>query len=109
MAPGGGRGGDRGESRAAGLILSPLLDEWERGIAQRAFDLWAAFAGFCAERMGIEAGKLLGVAIGPGPEERMKELEDLAERLGIEPEAETVAGEREELERAWTLIEERGV
>jgi hypothetical protein len=91
------------------LFSEALLDTLEKGLAQSALTLWVAFAGFCAERMGVEAKKVLAVALGPGPAERVEWLEALAERLELEADAETVNAEREELERAWEVVEEQGI
>jgi hypothetical protein len=41
--------------------------------------------------------------------ERVEVLEELANRLGLKPEAETVEGEREELARGWKIVEDRGL
>ncbi len=91
------------------LFTEAVLETLEKGLAQNAFDLWVAFAGFCEERMAVEAKKVLAVALGPGPVERVEELEALAGRLGLEPEAETVEAERDELNRAWELVEDGGI
>jgi hypothetical protein len=91
------------------LFSGELLDTLEKGLAHKAFKRWAAFAGFCAESMGVEAEKILAVALGPGPVERVEVLEELANRLGLKPEAETVEGEREELARGWKIVEDRGL
>jgi hypothetical protein len=91
------------------LFSGALLDTLEKGLAQGAFTLWVAFAGFCAERIGVEAKKVLAVASGPGPVERVEGLCDLAQRLELEADPETVQAEREELERAWAIVEDRGV
>jgi hypothetical protein len=40
--------------------------------------------------------------------ERIEELEALAERLELEPDAETVKEIREGLEEAWRVVEKRG-
>jgi hypothetical protein len=56
---------------------------------------------------GMEAE--LAVALGPGPVERVEALETLAEQLELEADPEIVSAEREELERGWDLVEERGV
>ncbi len=91
------------------LFSESLLDTLEKGLVRSAFTLWAAFAGFCAQTMGVEAKKVLAVALGPGPVERVEALEALAEHLELEADEETVTAERAELERAWELVEDRGV
>jgi hypothetical protein len=91
------------------LFSGALLDTLEKGLARKAFKLWAAFAGFCAESMGAEAKKILEVTLGPGPVERIEALEVLAERLELEENPETVAAEREELAQVWRIVEDRGV
>ena len=68
-----------------------------------------AFAGFCAERIGVEAKKVLAVVLGPGLVEFVEVLEALAERLELEADTETLNAEREELERAWDLVEDGGI
>jgi PAS domain S-box-containing protein len=56
-----------------------------------------------------EAKKVLAVASGPGPVERVEGLCALAQRLELEADPETVQAEREELERAWAIVKDRGV
>jgi hypothetical protein len=91
------------------LFSEALLDTLEKGLAKSAFTLWVAVAKFCAEGMGVEAKKVLAVALGPRPVERVETLEALAERLELEADPETVNAVREELERAWEIVEDRGI
>ena len=57
--------------------------------------------------MGVEAGALVKVVLEAGVE-RIEELEALAERLELEPDAETVEEIREGLAEAWRVVEKRG-
>jgi hypothetical protein len=57
--------------------------------------------------VGVEAGALLKVVLEAGVE-RIEELEDLAERLELEPDAESAEEIREGLAEAWGVVEKRG-
>jgi hypothetical protein len=57
--------------------------------------------------VGVEAGALLKVVLEAGVV-RIEELEDLAERLELEPDAESAEEIREGLAEAWGVVEKRG-
>ena len=93
-----------------GELLPEILDRMERKFAQEALDLWAGFEAFCAEGMGVGAKKIMtatlqdgSVAVPP-----IEELEARAERLGLEPDADTVEEIRDALLNAWRVVEESG-
>ena len=56
---------------------------------------------------GVEAIAVLKVVLEPGVE-HIEELEDLAGRLGLEPEGETVEEMRESLAESWRVVERAG-
>ena len=58
--------------------------------------------------LGLDAGKVLAVVLEPGVG-RVEDLEALAERLDLEPDAETVEEVREGLTEAWRWAEGRAV
>ena len=95
-----------------GELLPEIMDMTERELAQEALDLWAGFEAFCAEGMGVGAEKILAVTLqeGPGAEavSRVEDLKDLAERLGLEPDAESVEEARNTLLEAWRVVERSG-
>ncbi len=88
-------------------ILPEILDKVERQQATHALSLWRGFGAFCEESVGVEAGALLKVVLEAGVE-RIKELEAHAERLELEPEAESVEEIREGLAEVWGVVEKRG-
>jgi hypothetical protein len=94
-------------SDLAGSVLPEILDGLERKEATDALTYWRGFEAFCDERMGLDAAKVLRVVLEPGAG-RIQELEDLAKRLGLEPDAETVEEMREGLAEAWRMVEARG-
>jgi hypothetical protein len=75
-------------------------EELEHSIAISALTVWAAFRGFCAEEMGLEAEALLGALAEPMVE-RVWELEEIAERLKVEPDLEMVAECAAALRENW--------
>ena len=88
-------------------ILPEILEKLERVQATHALTLWRGFEKFCEESLGIGAGAILKVVLEAGVE-RVEELEDLAGRLGIEPEPETVEEIARELAEAWRVVERAG-
>ena len=98
--------GELNEQRPS--ILPEILDELERKEATDALTLWRGYEAFCDERMGLEAAKVLRVVLEPAAE-RIEDLEALAERLDLEPDAEAVEQMREGLAEAWSIVEKRGV
>ncbi len=64
--------------------------EVRRVTAARGLSLWRAFQDFCSEEMGVEAERLLE-AFAESMLERARELEEIAESLGVEPDPEEMA------------------
>jgi len=58
--------------------------------------------------MGVAAEKVAAVLLEPVVG-RIEEMKARAERLGLEPDAETVEEIREGLAEMWCVVEERGV
>ena len=69
--------------------LEGKLEETERELLREALTAWMGFAGFCAREMELEAEKLLEALEGPFPE-RVRYLQGLGARHGVEPDAEGV-------------------
>jgi hypothetical protein len=80
--------------------LGGALEKLERELAGQGFAAWSAFSGFCAEEMGVDAHTLMEVFNEQGAV-RSRELEELAVRLELEPDAEGVAEYRALMEEAW--------
>jgi hypothetical protein len=91
-----------------GEFLPELMDKLERELATRAYSLWAGFATFCDECVGVAAEKVIAVVLEPAVG-RIEDLKSLAERLELEPDAETIEEVREGLQESWCVVEERGV
>ena len=93
-----------------GELLPEIMDRMERELAQEALDLWAGFEAFCAEGMGVGAKKIMAATLldGPGSVGPIEELEAVAERLGLEPDAGSFEETRATLLEAWQVVEERG-
>ena len=91
-----------------GEFLPELMDRLERDLAGRAHSLWTGFAAFCDECIGVAAEKVIAVVLEPAVG-RIEDLKSLAERLELEPDAETVEEVREGLQESWCVVEERGV
>jgi len=96
-----------------GELLPEIMDRMERELAGDALTLWSGFAAFCAESMGVAAEKILVATLQEGPGEeavgRVEGLKDRAERLGLDPDEESVEEIRKSLAEAWCVVEERGV
>lgn len=88
-------------------VLPEILDGLECQQAAEALTAWRGFEAFCEERLGLAATKILAVALEAGVE-RIEELEATAERLELEPDAETVEEIREGLAEAWRVVEHGG-
>jgi hypothetical protein len=88
-------------------ILPETLEKLERNQATHALTLWRGFQVFCEESAGVEATAVLKVVLEAGVE-RIEELEALAERLGLEPDAEAVEEIAAELAEAWRTVEMAG-
>ena len=93
-----------------GQLLPEILDRMERKFAQEALDLWAGFGAFCDKGMGVGAKKIMAAALQEGAVAvaPIEELEALAERLGLEPDAESVEETCDALQEAWRVVEGRG-
>jgi hypothetical protein len=93
-----------------GELLPEIMDRMERELAQEALDLWAGFEAFCAEGMGVGAKKIVAATLQDGSVAipNIEELEALAERLGLEPDAESVEETRDSLLEAWQVVEGKG-
>jgi hypothetical protein len=91
-----------------GEFLPELLDKLERDLARDAYSLWTGFATFCEECVGVSAENVVAVVLEPVVD-RIENLKGLAERLELEPNAETVEQIREGLAQSWRVVEERGV
>jgi hypothetical protein len=91
-----------------GEFLPELLDRLERELATNALSLWEGFAAFCEESVGVPAEKVIAVVLEPVVD-RVEDLKDRAERLGLEAKAETIEEIREGLAANWRVVEKRGV
>ena len=89
-------------------FLPEVLDRLERTLTAEALSLWAGFCAFCEECVGVEAQKIVAVVLEPVAG-RIEDLKARAERLGLEPDSETVSEIREGLAESWRVVEERGV
>ncbi len=85
-----------------------MLDKLERDLATKSLTLWEGFAAFCEESVGVPAEKVVAVVLEPVVD-RIEDLKDRAERLELEPNAETVEEIREGLAESWRVVEKRGV
>lgn len=88
-------------------ILPETLERLERNQAEHALTLWLGFEAFCEESMGLDAATILKVVLEPGVE-RMEELEELAERFELEPDAEMVEEISRTLAEGWRIVERAG-
>jgi hypothetical protein len=91
-----------------GGLLPDMLDRLERTLTAEALSLWAGFCAFCEECLGVGAQKVAAVVLEPFAG-RIEDLGARAERLGLEPDEETVEEIREGLAESWHVVEERGV
>jgi hypothetical protein len=91
-----------------GKFLPELLDRLERELATDALSLWEGFAAFCEECVGVAAESVVAVVLEPVGG-RIEDLKKRAERLELEPNAETVEEVREGLAESWRIVEKRGV
>jgi hypothetical protein len=96
------------ELEAYGRFLPAVLDKVERELATNAYTLWEGFSAFCRDVVGVDAEKVAAVILGPAGD-RLKDLQARAERIGLEPDAETVEEIREGLAESWRVRLERGV
>ncbi len=93
--------------KSAMSILPETLKKLERDQAAHALTLWRGFEAFCERSIGLDAAAVLKVVLEPGVE-RIEELEDLAQRLGLEPEPETVEEIARGLAEGWRVVEQAG-
>jgi hypothetical protein len=95
-----------------GELLPEIMNRMERELAGNALTLWSGIAAFCAESIGVAAEKVLAATLQEGPGEeavsRVEGLKDRAERLGLEPDEESLEEIRTSLAEAWRVVEERG-
>jgi hypothetical protein len=80
--------------------LGGALENLECELARQGFAAWSALSGFCAEEMGVDAHTLMAVFHDQGAT-RGRELEELATRLELEPDGESVAEYRALMEEVW--------
>jgi len=93
-----------------GELLPEIMGRLERELAKDALEWWTGFEAFCEEGMGVPAEKILTATL-QGQQEagaRIGELKDLAGRLDVEPDAQSVEEVRKGLLEAWRVAEERG-
>jgi hypothetical protein len=88
-------------------ILPETLEHLQRDQAAHALTLWRGFEAFCERSIGLEASAVLKVVLEAGVE-RVEELENLGEQLGIEPEPETVEEIATGLAEALHVVERAG-
>ena len=93
-----------------GELLPEIMDRMERKLAQEALDVWAGFDAFCAEGMGVGAKKIVAATLQDGSVAvpPLEEFEALVERLGLEPDADSVEETRDALLGAWRVVEGSG-
>lgn len=89
-------------------FLPEVLDRLERNVLQQAVSIWAGYAAFCEECAGVAAEKIAAVVLTPVMG-RIKDMRLRAERLRIEPNADTVEEIRKGLAETGRIVEERGV
>jgi hypothetical protein len=89
-------------------VVPQMLDELERDLATNALTLWEGFTAFCDESVGVPAEKVIAVVLEPVTD-RIEHLQSLAERLELEPDADTVDEIRRGLAENWHKVEARGV
>ena len=80
--------------------LEGRLGEMERELLREALTAWMGFAGFCAREMELEAEKLLEALEGPFAD-RVRDLQGLSARHGVEPDAEGVEAYLALMTKAW--------
>jgi hypothetical protein len=76
-----------GEGRYA--RLAGKLEKMERELVREVLTAWSGFVGFCEQEIGLEAEKLLEAVARPFAE-RVRDLEELSARYGVEPDVEGV-------------------
>jgi hypothetical protein len=87
-------------------ILPEILDGLESKEAAHDLTVWRGFGAFCDETLALDPLKVRRVVQEAGAW-RVEELEALAGRLNLEPDADTVEQVREGLREAWLSVEGR--
>jgi hypothetical protein len=87
--------------------ISKSLETLERNLVEKGLAVWSAFSDFCREEMGLDSKELLAAFANPFAE-RAGELEDLAARLELKPDSESVEEYRSIFVEAWRRVIERG-
>jgi hypothetical protein len=96
-----------GQVKAIDDRLTKSLEALERDFAGQGLAAWSAFSDFCEEEMSLEAKKLLAAFANPFAE-RAGELENLAARLEVKPDPESVEEYRDILFEAWHRVLKKG-
>jgi hypothetical protein len=96
-----------GQVKAIDDRLSKNLEALERGLVEEGLAVWSAFSGFCREEMGLDSKKLLAAFADPFAE-KAGELENLAARLEVKPDPESVEEYRDILFEAWHRVLKKG-
>ena len=81
-------------------LIPGLLDRLERELAAEAVAVWEAYTQFCEEETGLGAEKVLRATFEQALQ-NVRFLEELADRLGLEPEPATVEEYRAALAEGW--------
>ena len=71
-------------------------------MAGEALVVWEAFVRFCEEEISLESEKVLGAIFEPALD-NARWLEDVTERLALEPERESVEEYQATLSKAWNV------
>jgi hypothetical protein len=88
------------------LIPGRLIDRLERELAAEAMAVWKAYTQFCEEETGLGAEKVLRATFEQALQ-KVRFLEELADRLGLEPEPATVEEYRAALAEGWRCVVDR--
>ena len=87
-------------------LIPGLLDRLERELAEEAMAVWKAYTRFCEDEMGLGAEKVLKATFEPALQ-NVRFVEELADRLGLEPEPATVEEYRAALAEGWRRVVDR--
>ena len=82
------------------LIPGGLLDRLEPELVGEAVAVWEAYTQFCEEEVGLRAEKVLRATFEPALQ-NVRFLEELADKLGLEPEPATIEKYRAALVEGW--------
>ncbi|MDP9455592.1 MAG: hypothetical protein CYG60_15430 [Actinobacteria bacterium] len=92
-----------------GELIPEILDRMERTVTADALTCWEGFAVFCADQLGLEAEKVLRVAIEEEAP-RVEAMKSSAERLRLEADPERVEELRAALAECWSkTVEKNGL